>query len=360
MKSRYPNVTIGRDRHGKLRARFRKAGEKSFYLNTLPDQPGFEAELLEKRGGPRDMELRHTPGSVNDLLSRYYRSADFAAKGTDDTKRTRRGILEGFRALCGNDRVTDISFEHIEAILLTKTQKSVNDKGRPVGGEVAARNLRKQLRRLFAYAKKLRWIQSNPVEDADKIGKARLTGFYPWSEADIAQYQRRHPFGSKARLALEIMLWTGARKGDARLFGPKHIVNGKINYTSGKTGAALWLPVASDLRRAIDAMPSVGIAAYIVTEYGKPFTKEGFGNKMRDWCDQAGLPQCTAHGLRKAITRRMAQQRSTDEEMMAVGGWRTASQLRTYTDSVDQEELANTAIQRLDSQYSVKGDSENV
>ena len=31
-----------------------------------------------------------------------------------------------------------------------------------------------------------------------------------------------------------------------------------------------------------------------------------FGNKMREWCNQAGLPHCSAHGLRKAMSRRLA------------------------------------------------------
>jgi integrase len=359
MKTRYDNVTVNRDRHGKLRARYRKAGEKAFYLDTLPDQPGFEKELADKREAPRDSELRHTPGSVNDLLTRYYKAADFAAKGTAETRKGRRGILESFREGYGNDRVTDFSFEHIEALLLAKTEKKKADSGRTVGGQVAARKLRKELRRLFAYAKKLKWIQTNPVEEAEKIGKAKLSGYYPWTEDDIAQYQARHKFGTKARLALEILLWTGQRRGDGRMFGPKHVIDGKINYQAAKTGSDLWLPVASDLRRAIDAMPSVGIQTYIVTDYGKPFTNVGFGNKMREWCDQAGLPLCTAHGLRKAIGRRMAQMRSTDEEMMAVGGWRTASQVRTYTDSVNQEDLAKATIDRLDSRYSVKKGPEN-
>lgn len=357
MKTRYANVTVNPDRHGKLRARYRKAGRNSVYMKTLPDQPGFEAEYKALVDEQPEIAPRYAVGTIHDLIARYYRSADFAAKGTADTRKTRRGILEGFRAEFGNDLASNFTFEHIEALLLAKTKKGVNAKGRPIGGQVAARNLRKQLRRLFAYARKVGLTATNPVEDAEKIGKARLAGYYTWTEADIARYQQRHPFGTKARLALEIILWTGQRRGDARLFGPKHIVRGKINYKAEKTGADLWLPIARDLKRAIDAMPSVGITSYVVTEYGKPFTKEGFGNKMREWCDTAGLPQCSAHGLRKAIGRRMAQNKLTDEQMMAVGGWRTSGQLRTYTEAVEQEDLAQGAMDSIDSRYAVKDDS---
>lgn len=357
MKTRYANVTVSADRHGKLRARWRKAGHDQVYLKTLPDQPGFEAELKAIAADKPIRDPRVVPRSINDLAARYYRSADFAAKGGADDKRRRRSIIEGFRQEYGNDMVADFSFEHIEAILIRKTEKRTNEKGRVVGGQVAATILRKQLRRLFALARKLEWIAGNPVEDADQVGQRKLSGFYSWTEADIAAYQQRHSIGSKARLALEIILWTGQRRGDARLFGPTHIVGGKINFQAGKNGADLWMPVARDLRRAIDATPSVGIRTFIVTEYGKTFTKDGFGNKFREWCDEAGLPQCTAHGLRKAISRRMAQTQGTDAEMMAVGGWKQSGEVRIYTEAVEQEALAKGIIDRIDQRYSTDGDT---
>jgi integrase len=291
-------------------------------------------------------------------MIRYYRSPDFKMKGGDDDRKRRRGILEWFRKDFGNDMVADFTFEHIEAILIRKTEKQMNAKGRIVGGQVAAINLRKQLRRVFALAKKLKWISDNPVLEADTVGQRRLNGYRTWEECHILQYQQRHPIGTKARLALEIILWTGQRRGDARLFGPKHIVDGKINYRTGKTGADIWLPVARDLRRAIDAMPAVGMTTYLVTAYGKPYSKDGLGNKIAEWCGQAGLEkEYRAHGLRKAIARRMAQLRATDEEMMAVGGWKDPGQVRVYTEAVGKQALAEGVIGRVDNEYSTGGDS---
>ncbi|SEM62116.1 Phage integrase family protein [Sphingomonas gellani] len=357
MKTRYANVTVDPDRHGKLRARFRKAGCAPKYMATLPDQPGFEAEYKALIAGSRIIESRAIPRSVSDLATRYYQCGDFAGKGSDNDRARRRGLVESFRSEFENDLVANFGFEHIEAILLARTEKRTNEKGRPVGGQVAARNLRKELRRMFAYAKRLKWIAANPVDDADKIGKARLTGFYSWTEEDIAKYQARHAVGTKARLALEIILWTGQRRGDARAFGPKHIVRGKINFTAAKNGADLWLPIAPDLRRALAAMPSVGLQSFLVTEYGKPFTKEGFGNKMREWCDQADLPQCTAHGLRKAIARRMAESSATQLGIKAVAGWRGDSEVTLYTAAAEQEQLAEVALGATITRFSNENDA---
>lgn len=356
MKTRYDNVTVSPDRHGKLRAQYRKAGKK-VYMKGLPDQPGFDAEYKAVAAAQARIESRYASRSVHDLCVRYYRSADFMAKGGADDKRRRKGLIESFRAEYGDDLVADFGFEHIEAILIRRTEKKLNDKGREVGGQVAAVNLRKQLRRLFAYARKLKWIVANPVDDADTVGKKKLTGYYSWTEADITQFKKVHAIGTKARLALEIILWTGQRRGDARMFGPKHIQRGKINFRASKNQADLWLPIAPDLRRAITALPSVGINTFLVTEFGKPFSKDGFGNKMREWCDAAGLPQCSAHGLRHAIGRRMAESEASQQGMKAVGGWKNDAEVSTYAASAEQERLADVALGRVITNFSEGIDS---
>jgi integrase len=356
MKTRYPNVTLYNDRHGKLRARYRKTGLPEYQFKNLPDMPGFEAELKIAQAGKIVVDPPRTviPRSVSDGLTKYYRSANFL-KGGDEDRRRRRGILESFRREYGDDLVANFNFQHIEAILLARKEKTIDERGRVVGGPVAATNLKKQLKRFFRYMKKVEWILSNPVEDAEHPGSAKVAGFHTWTEAEIARYKARHPVGTKARLALEIILWTWQRRGDARLFGPKHIVRGKINFTASKNKANLWLPIPSDLSRAIDAMPSVGIQTYLVTEYGKPFTAEGFGNWFRKRCDEAGLPHCSAHGLRKAAATRAAQSEATQQGLKAVGGWRGDEEVTTYTAAVEQEALAESTMQRVAQKY---GDSD--
>ena len=58
------------------------------------------------------------------------------------------------------------------------------------------------------------------------------------------------------------------------------------------------------------------VDAYLVTQFGKAFTAKGFGNKVREWCDQAGLPECTSHGLRKLCLTRLA--RRAEEQQRAI------------------------------------------
>ncbi len=48
---------------------------------------------------------------------------------------------------------------------------------------------------------------------------------------------------------------------------------------------------------------------------GKPFTTSGFGNKFRDWCDEADLPHCSAHGIRKHASVIAAENGATEHQL---------------------------------------------
>jgi integrase len=181
-------------------------------------------------------------------------------------------------------------------------------------------------------------IATNPAELAEGV-KAPKGGLHPWSEAEIAAYRAKHPLGTKARLALEIMLWTGLRLGDAAKFGRGHIKGGIVRYAQAKTGKELVLPAAPQMLAAIKAMPMTGIETFLVTDYGKPFSVDGLGNKVRQWCDEAGLPHCTAHGLRKALARRTADLGATQQQLKAVGTWSNDAEVATYVKGADQARL---------------------
>jgi hypothetical protein len=106
------------------------------------------------------------------------------------------------------------------------------------------------------------------------------------------------------------------------------------------------LPASPQLLAAIRAMPSVGIKTFLVTEYGKPFSKDGFGNWFADRCKEAGVPG-RAHGLRKAIARRAAELEATQAMLKAIGGWENDAEVTTYTKGVDQARLAEGILNRL-------------
>ncbi|MBJ6120902.1 hypothetical protein [Sphingomonas mollis] len=148
--------------------------------------------------------------------------------------------------------------------------------------------------RLFEFAVKARMRPNNPVTQSEKIKDTaadRTKGFHSWTEAEIDQYRDRHPIGTRARLAMEMLLWTTKRRSDVRQMGPDAIVDGRIEVTQGKGGKTLWIAVAPQLLEALTAMPPppAGATTFLLTERGQPWSRAGFGNWFRKQCDAAGL-----------------------------------------------------------------------
>lgn len=333
-----PYTSIYVDRHGKERCRFRRGGLDCSLPH--PSAPGYRAAYakalsgLSPKSGPRAI-----PRTIGDLVPRFYDSIAFK-KGGAVWQRTVRQVLEPFRAEFAEDPVRAFRAKDIEVILGRKLEKRIEN-GRITGGTAAARRLRDQLDRLFRMAVKLEWIDRNPVELADQI-EHRAQGFFPWEEEHIAQFRGFYPLGTKPRLALELVLWTGARRSDARLLPPPK--SGRIKGRAGKTGKAFDIRVAPQLQEAIDAMPAVGLTTLLVTDYGKPFSAAGFGAWFKDKCVRAGLPQCTLHGLRKALARRAADQGVQQQGLKALGQWSGDREVATYVASANQRGLADSAL----------------
>lgn len=330
-------VSEFRDRHGKYRLRFRRLGYGSYYFKSLFGTEGFRVEYRACLDGNASVgEDRTAPGSIDDLIVRYYRGQEFQ-NGAPATQNKTRGMLEAFRAQYGSRSVEAIQFEHIDAIIAAKAKTHPS----------AAWNLRKILRRLFAYAVKCRMRTDNPVEQTANVKLASDKGHVAWSEEDVAAYQARWKLGTMARLALELLLWTGNRKSDALTLGPQHISAGAFHIRQQKGGKLLVLPIAPPLAEAILAMPPNGALALITNEYGRPFSPKGFGARLRKWCDEAGLKGRSAHGLRKTISRRMALSGVGNPGIKSVTGHSGDSEVALYTRGVDQERLARDTMARL-------------
>ena len=326
------------DRHGVERFRFRR-GAVSRYLPPI-GSPDFQRAYNEALTGVVGLD-RVKPGTVNDLAARFYQSIGFR-NVSKSWQTTLRQVIESFRNEAGNQMVRDFRPRHINVAIARRMEQRVVD-GKRVGGTHAAQRFREVMKRLFAFAVREEMIGTNPVDQADKV-KHDVTGYYTWTEADIRQFRERWALGTKARLALELMLWTGMRRGNAHKAPPP--VNGRFVVVAVKTGEEFEAVVTPQLQAAIDAMPegAIGETALILNDYGKPYTVAGFGNKMREWCDAAGLPQCTAHGLRKALATRAADLGLSQQELKAIGQWRGDEEVRAYTEKANRKRLAERAV----------------
>lgn len=183
--------------------------------------------------------------------------------------------------------------------------------------------------------------------------------FHAWTPEEIAQFEDAHPIGTTARLALALALYTGQRRSDLVLLGRQHITvnNGTdwLRFTQQKNKrnkpVHMEIPIAPELRVVMSAT-EMGELAFLKNGYNRPFTSNGFGNKFRDWCDAAGLPQCSAHGLRKAAAARLAELGCTEQEIMSITGHRTSKEIARYTKSANQKVRAERAIDKMSAKQS--------
>jgi len=108
--------------------------------------------------------------------------------------------------------------------------------GEKAGKPSAQRNLLRVLRTLLDVRVKLKMRRDNPARGI-KLNPIKTSGYHSWTEAELRQYEARHPVGTKARLALDLLLYTAERRTDVVAFGPPHMRNGRFIYTASKNGA---------------------------------------------------------------------------------------------------------------------------
>jgi integrase len=231
---------------------------------------------------------------------------------------------------------------HIEAMISEKA-------GKPA----AQRNLLRVLRQLLNIAVKTKMRRDNPALGIE-LERIETSGYHSWSEEELQQYEARHPIGTKARLTLALLLYTAQRRADVVRLGSPNMRNGRFIYTASKNGAVMDIPIAEPLAASIAATPMIGVKTFLVTEYGKPFTRAGFGNWFRDRCDEADLPQCSAHGLRKAFLRRMAEAGCSEDYIASISGHKDMREIRTYVQAANKAKMATEGMAKTLAVFSPK------
>jgi integrase len=294
------------DRHGKPRWYFRRAGFKRVPLPGLPWSPEFMAayeQALAGQPAPVGAE-RVKPGTLRALAVSYFASPAFRTT-RPSTQYSYRNVIDRLCAEHGDKRVALLQRDHVIKLLAARASTPGT-----------ANALRRSLRALMQHAVEIGLRADDPTRDVRKMPIPKGDGYHSWTEAEIAEFKRHHPVGSRARLAFALLLYTGQRRSDVVRMGHQHINDGAICVRQQKTGREVWVPVHEALAPII-AEASTNLT-FLLTDQGKPYTAAGFGNWFRDQCRAAGLSGCSAHGLRKAAARRLAEAGCSTHEIAAI------------------------------------------
>jgi len=343
LRCRLPKFVHGFiDRHGKPRFYFRRPGFKQFPLSGLAWSPKFMTAYEEALTGQPVLigSERVKPGTIRALAISYYNSVAFRSM-KPSTQSVYRNIIDRFCQETdkeghehGDKRAATLQREHVVKLMAARAQKPDSANG-----------LRKAVRAMMKHAVEIGLRADDPTRDVRAI-RVKSEGFHSWTDAEIAQFENRHPIGSRARLALALLLYTGQRRSDVVRMGRQHIRDAVLHIRQQKTGAELAIPVHPDLVAIVAETPADHLT-FLTTQFGQSFKAAGFGNWFREQCDVAGLKHCSAHGLRKAAARRLAEAGCTEHEIAAITGHASLREVARYTKAVDQKRLAAAAMEKV-------------
>jgi integrase len=280
------------------------------------------------------VEKRAKPGSLQLLAASYYASHSYGALA-DSSKATYRRTIERLCEKFGDLSAAAMQRNHVK--LLMDRYKDTPQ---------AANQMRTVLRCLMQHAIDIGHRADDPTRDVKKF-KTKSDGHHSWTEDEIAAFEAVHPVGSRQRLALGLLLYLGQRREDTVLMGRQHMTRdgAAIHVKQHKTGRALLLPIHSELAKLL--ISTEGNLTFLLAKGGKPFTPTGFSDWFRKACDRAGLKHCSAHGLRKAAARRLAEAGCSAHEIAAITGHASLREVQRYTAAASQVKLANAAMAKL-------------
>jgi integrase len=336
-RPRPPHLQRETTRHGKTKWYVRVGKGPRIRVKSEFGTPEFDAEYQAALTGEAAPAKRSKAfaGSLQWLIERY-REVDAWRSFSLATRRQRENILKQVIATAGNKPYSAITAAIIAA-----------GRDRRASTPFQARHFLDTMRGLFEWARDAGFVKTNPAAAVKYPTLKSGAGFPVWSEDDVAAYELHWPIGTRQRVWLSMLLYTGLRRGDAVRLGRQHVRDGVAVIKTQKSSEKIevHLPLLPPLLEALRAGPTAELA-FICSSTGKPMTKESFGNAFSDACRQAGIKK-SAHGLRKIGATRAAHNGATVAQLNAIFGWTGSKMASLYTQSADRARLARDAIGKL-------------
>ncbi|MCT4333774.1 tyrosine-type recombinase/integrase [Paracoccus sp. YLB-12] len=339
-RNAFPGATIVEDARGGKRIRLRKTIKGRKIDTYLPGPWGSQAMVEAYKAaitGQPDLPKATGPRGTFDYTITHYLSSRRFLDLAEQTRYAKRLRLDWIRQKIGAGRLVDLEPRHVEHLMDLK------------GGKEAANRLHKELGQLYGHAKRYLDFNATPPTERVERRKIRSNGFHTWSDQEVQKYREFHPSGTLPRLALELIIGTGAARQDACRMGRQNIKGTDIWYMRGKTGQDVTLPLSKlpELQTELRQVPT-SQALFFTHSGGKPYTVESFGNWFADQAKEAGLPHCRAHGLRKFGATRLAERGATEFQIMAFLAHKDPREARRYVQAASRVKLASDALSHLE------------
>jgi integrase len=335
-RPRPPHLRHETTRHGS-RVWYVRIGGNRIRLRADYGTDEFWTQYHAAVNGERPQSTKASAGSLAWLIARYRETPAWTSLSLA-TRRQRENIMRQIIESAGRTPYSAITSATIAA-------------GRDRRGKTPfqARHFLDTMRGLFEWAKEAQFVKSNPATTVKYPLLKSGEGFPIWMEQDVTAYETHWPLGTRQRVWISVLLYTGLRRGDAVRLGRQHVRDGIATIRTEKTGTEVYLPMLPELQEAIERGPTADLA-FVCGSNGKPMTKESFGNAFRDACREAGVNK-SAHGLRKIGATRAANNGATVAQLNAIFGWSGSKMASLYTANADRARLARENMDKMRTNY---------
>ena len=354
-----PYIERNRSRHGTVRFYFRIDGKRICRLPDDPNSEEFAAKYWAMRKATqappaadqqkRALSLIVKPNTFRWLCMTHMKTDAFTLLDPT-TQSKRRSIIESMwiepikledpkGRILADIPLGSMTPQHIEILRDRKKETPF-----------AADERLKVLRQIFETQINGQPVMANIAKSVRPF-KQRTEGHATALPEHLRQFIQHHGAGSKAVLCLALLMFTGMRVSDAARIGPQHrngeVLRMRLWKNRNRTPVDIEIPIHPILETILDSHPAKGMA-YLLTEYGRPYSIKGLGNRISDWFAQAGLEDLTAHSVRKGLATNVANNSATDLELSSMFGWRDSKTSQVYTAKANRARLARQAVLKID------------
>lgn len=289
------------------------------------DHPAFLAAWAAEESKTPKRPSRAAKGTIGAGCEGYLRSGAYKELSESYRPVIRRHV-EAIREQAYNARMTDLRSHHIEQDLDPLTP-------------AVARSRLKAWRKLGAFWKSQGLITDDITLQAKGKKMPKTEGHKEWTRQDLNAFREYWGKDTPQRLACELLQWTGCRSSDAVRIGSGHIDrDGVLSFTQKKTGEPAYVPwfsealsLEAERETLLHLTQNTKHLVFITTIHGKPRSEKSFSQWFSKAATDAGLPNLSAHGLRKYRMNELAENGASVLQMQSWVGHLTLDEVEHYT-----------------------------
>lgn len=237
-RPRPPHLHRETTRHGRVVWYVRPRKGRRVRIRAEFGTAEFECEYQAALAGTPKPTKGSAAGTLAWLIERYRETTAWQCLSLA-TRRQRENIFLHVIATAGTEPLRRITAAAIEA-----------GRDRRAHTPAQARNFLDAVRGLFRWALGAKHVPTDPTAGIKNPKRKGGPGIRAWTEDDMAAYERRWSIGTRQRVWLDLLAYTGLRRGDAVRFGRQHVRDGIRAIKTEKTDTLVTLPCPSWRKRS--------------------------------------------------------------------------------------------------------------